>query len=55
MKQIFTLVRKGLDHVFHDRKTLLILYWLPIVQILIFGFALTNEVKNALVVVADIA
>jgi ABC-2 type transport system permease protein len=32
---------------------LLILFGLPIVQILIFGFALTNEVKNSRIVVVD--
>ncbi len=36
-----------------DRKTLLILFGLPVVQILIFGFALTNEVKNSKILVAD--
>lgn len=36
-----------------DRKTLLILFGLPVVQIIIFGFALTNEVKNARVVIVD--
>ena len=36
-----------------DRKTLLILFGMPMVQILIFGFALTNEVKNASVVIVD--
>ena len=38
-----------------DRKTLLILFGMPIMQILIFGFALTNEVKNARIVVVDYA
>ena len=36
-----------------DRKTLLILFGMPIMQILIFGFALTNEVKNAKIVIVD--
>ena len=38
-----------------DKKTLLILFGMPVVQILIFGFALTNEVKNAKIVVMDFA
>ncbi len=38
-----------------DRRTLLILFGLPVVQIIIFGFALTNEVKNARIVVVDYA
>ena len=38
-----------------DRKTLLILFGMPVVQILIFGFALTNEVKNSRIAIADYA
>ena len=36
-----------------DRRTLLILFGMPLAQILIFGFALTNEVKNARIAVLD--
>jgi ABC-2 type transport system permease protein len=53
MRQLFIFVRKEFLHVIRDRRTLLILFVLPIVQILIFGFALTNEIKNARVVVFD--
>lgn len=38
-----------------DKKTLLILFGMPVMQILIFGFALTNEVKNSKIVVVDYA
>ena len=48
-------VRKEFYHVFRDRRTLLILFGLPIVQILLFGFALTTEIKNAKIVVVDYA
>ena len=53
MKQFATFLRKEFAHVLRDRKTLLILFGMPIMQILIFGFALTNEVKNAKIVVVD--
>ncbi len=53
MKQLFTFIKKEFFHVFRDRKTLLMLFGLPIVQIVLFGFALTNEVKNAKIVIAD--
>ncbi len=36
-----------------DRKTLMILIGMPIAQILIFGFALSNEVKDARILVVD--
>ena len=51
--QFVTFVKKEFAHVLRDRKTLLILFGLPIVQIIIFGFALTNEVKNARIMVID--
>lgn len=55
MKQFFVFIRKEFYHVFRDRKTLLMLFGLPVVQIMLFGFALTNEVKNSKVVIVDYA
>src|SRR5215831_8798602 len=55
MKQFLVFVRKEFYHVFRDRKTLLMLFGLPVVQIVLFGFALTNEVKNSKIVVVDYA
>lgn len=53
MKQFFIFVKKEFYHVFRDKKTLLMLFGLPIAQIILFGFALTNEVKNAKIVIVD--
>ena len=53
MKQFLIFIRKEFAHVLRDRKTLLILFGMPVVQILIFGFALTSEVKNARIVIMD--
>lgn len=53
MNQLLSFIRKEFLHVLRDRKTLLILFGLPIVQILLFGFALTNEVRNANIVIID--
>ena len=47
MKQFRTFVYKEFLHIIRDPKSLLIIMALPIVQIIIFGFALTNEIKNA--------
>jgi ABC-2 type transport system permease protein len=46
MKELFAFIRKEFYHVFRDKRTLLILFGLPIVQIVLFGFALSSEVKN---------
>ena len=53
MKQFRSFVKKEFYHIFRDKRTLLILLGMPIVQIIIFGFALTNEVKNAKFAVLD--
>lgn len=53
--QFFSFVRKEFYHVMRDKKTLLILFGMPVMQILIFGFALTNEVKNSRIVIVDYA
>src|SRR6478609_7350326 len=55
MKQFITFVRKEFYHVFRDRKTLLLLFGMPIAQIILFGFALTNEIKNSKIVICDYA
>lgn len=53
MKQFLAFVRKEFYHVLRDKKTLLILFGMPIAQILIFGFALTNEVKDSRIMIMD--
>lgn len=53
MKQFIALIRKEFYHVIRDKRTLLILVGMPIVQILIFGFALTNEIKQSKIAAVD--
>lgn len=55
MKSFFSFVKKEFYHVFRDGKTLLMLFGVPIVQIMLFGFALTNEIKDAQIVICDYA
>lgn len=50
---MFSFIKKEFSHVFRDRKTLIMLFGLPVIQIVLFGFALTNEIKNANVAVVD--
>ncbi|MFO7613110.1 MAG: ABC transporter permease [Bacteroidales bacterium] len=44
---------KEFYHIFRDVRTMIILFGMPVVQILLFGFALTNEIKNARIGVLD--
>ncbi|HTI89169.1 MAG TPA: ABC transporter permease [Puia sp.] len=53
MKQLLTFIKKEFLHVFRDRKTLLMLFGLPIAQIVLFGFALSNEIKDSRIAVVD--
>jgi ABC-2 type transport system permease protein len=53
MQQFWSFVRKEFYHIWRDKQTLLILFGMPVAQIMIFGFALTNEVKNARIAVLD--
>ena len=53
MKQFFLFVKKEWLHIWRDPRTLFILVWIPIVQIVLYGFALTNEVKNAKIAIFD--
>ena len=51
--QFFAFVKKEFFHIWRDKSTLFILLGMPVVQIVIFGFALTNEVKNSKMAVLD--
>lgn len=53
MKQFLSCVKKEFRHILRDMQTLLILLGMPVVLILIFGFALTTEVKNSKFAVLD--
>ncbi len=46
MRQFTVFVKKEFLHIFRDARTILILLLMPVIQIVLFGFALTNEVKN---------
>ncbi len=51
MKQFLAFVKKEFFHIFRDTRTLLILLGMPVVQILLFGFAINMEVQNVRTIV----
>lgn len=53
MKQFISFVKKEFHHIWRDKRTMFILLGMPIVEIIIFGFALTNEVKNSRIAILD--
>lgn len=55
MNQFAVFVRKEWWHILRDKRTLVILFGLPVILILIFGFALSNEVKNSKIAIQDLS
>ncbi|MEZ4840585.1 MAG: ABC transporter permease [Flavobacteriaceae bacterium] len=53
MKRFIGFVRKEFYHIFRDKRSLFILFGMPIAQILLFGFAITNEINNVDVAILD--
>ncbi|WP_246043120.1 ABC transporter permease [Fodinibius saliphilus] len=46
-------VVKEFKQIYRDKRTLLVLFGMPIIQMLLFGFAIRNEVENAHIMVLD--
>jgi ABC-2 type transport system permease protein len=53
MKAFFSFIIKEYLHIKRDKRTLLILFGIPTVQIILFGFAITNEIKYAKIAILD--
>lgn len=53
MKRFIGFVRKEFYHIFRDKRSLFILFGMPVAQILLFGFAITNEINNVDIAVLD--
>lgn len=53
MKRFIGFVKKEFYHIFRDRRSLFILFGMPIAQIMLFGFAITNEINNVDIAILD--
>ena len=51
MKTFISFVIKEAKHILRDKRTMLILFGMPVVMMLLFGFAITTDVKNVRTVV----
>ena len=51
MKQFISFVIKEAKHILRDKRTMLILFGMPLVLMLLFGFAITTDVRNVRTVV----
>ena len=53
MKRFIGFIKKEFYHIFRDRRSLFILFGMPIAQIMLFGFAITNEINNVDIAIYD--
>ena len=53
MKQFISFIRKEFYHIFRDKRTMMILLVMPIILIILFGYAITTEIKRAPIAILD--
>ncbi len=53
MKRFYGFVIKEFYHIFRDVRTMVILFGIPIIQLLLFGTVITNEIKDARIAILD--
>jgi ABC-2 type transport system permease protein len=53
MKEFLGFVKKEFLHIFRDPRTLVVLFGLPVAQILIFGFVIRNEIQDVRIAILD--
>ena len=53
MRKFYAFVKKEFYHIFRDKRTLIILFGIPIVQILLFGYVITNDLKDVKIAIYD--
>lgn len=55
MKKFWGFVRKEFYHIFRDKRTMLVLFGMPLIMMLLFGFVITNEIKDAKIAILDLS
>lgn len=53
MKEFAGFVRKEFLHIFRDPRALVILFGLPVAQIMIFGYVIRNEIQDVKIAILD--
>ena len=53
MKRFAGFLYKEIYHIIRDMRTLIVLIGMPVVQLLLFGYVLTNEIKDAKIAILD--
>lgn len=50
---MWAFIKKEFYHIFRDYRSMVILFGMPIVQVLLFGFAITTDLKDAKIAILD--
>lgn len=53
MKQFIGFLRKEFLHIFRDPRTMLIIFLLPVVQLLLFGKVINTDIQNSKIAILD--
>jgi len=53
MKRFWGFVVKEFFHIFRDFRTIIVLFGIPIAQILIFGYVISNEIRDVKIAILD--
>ena len=53
MKRFIGFVKKEFYHIFRDYRTLVVLFGMPVIQVLLFGFAINTDIKDAKIAILD--
>lgn len=55
MKRFIAFVRKEFMHLLRDFRTVIVLFGIPLIQLILFGFVITTEIKNARIAILDLS
>ena len=53
MKQLKSFIRKEFYHIFRDPRTMLILFGIPVIQLLVFGTVIKSEIQDVHIAIYD--
>jgi ABC-2 type transport system permease protein len=53
MNRFYAFISKEFKHLLRDYRTVIILFGIPLVQLILFGYVITTEIKNANIAILD--
>ncbi|KAA3619558.1 MAG: ABC transporter permease [Calditrichaeota bacterium] len=53
MNELNSFIKKEFRHILRDKRALLILFAMPVVLVILFGYAITNDIKDAKIAILD--